>query len=96
MPLGFSIEFKLNERDYNKKILKSNLLEIKKLVVATAGPLTNVLIIIISLLLKDYKELIIYSNLAIILFNMLPIYPLDRWKNFKINFEFIIWKKKCN
>ena len=30
MPTGFSIEFELEESDYNKKILKSNMLEVKK------------------------------------------------------------------
>lgn len=81
MPVGFSVEFGLNKRDYNEKILKSNKLEIKKLIVAIAGPVTNILIIVMLLLIKkdfEYKYLIIYSNLAILIFNLLPIYPLDR------------------
>ena len=78
MPWGLSIEFNLQLNDYNKKILKSNILEIKKMIIAIAGPLINlVLIIIFSDIEIAYKEIIIYSNLAILLFNILPIYPLD-------------------
>lgn len=99
MPVGFSIEFKLSEKDYNEKILRSNKLEIKKLIIASCGPITNALIILIALLIKkqfDYKQLIIYSNLAILIFNLLPIYPLDRWKNYEVDFLFDIRKKRCN
>ena len=34
MPFGFSIAFKINSEEYNKKIKKGNKLEIKKIVVA--------------------------------------------------------------
>ena len=44
-PYGVSISFKLKIKDYNKKIYKGNLLEIKKILVAISGPLTNLLII---------------------------------------------------
>ena len=80
MPYGFSISFKLVTKDYNKKIKKANLLELKKIVVALSGPITNFLIIIVSIMCNNdfkIKSLIIYSNLAIALFNLLPIYPLD-------------------
>ena len=52
MPYGISISFKLKPKDYNKKILKANLLEIKKILVAIAGPFTNLLIIIFATHLK--------------------------------------------
>ena len=81
MPVGFSIQFAINQSDYNEKILNANRLEVKKLIVAIAGPLTNILIILVSLLVKiklEYQHLIIYSNLVIFIFNLLPIYPLDR------------------
>ena len=79
MPYGFSISFKLQTKDYNKKIKRANLLEIKKIIVAASGPITNVLIIIASLMYNNsvFKSLVVYSNLVIILFNILPIYPLD-------------------
>ena len=80
MPFGFSISLKINIKDYNKKIIKANILEIKRLIVAMSGPVTNLfIIIIINLINKDFvnKDLLVYSNVLIIIFNMLPIYPLD-------------------
>ena len=80
MPVGLSIEFKIPYEDLNIKILKSNKLELKKILIAIAGPLINIIIIFMSLFLKiklELKYLIIYSNLLIAVFNLLPIYPLD-------------------
>ena len=82
-PFGVSINFDINRKDYNIKIKKGNLLEIKKIFVALAGPVTNVFIIIIFMVynhfnLNDYDKLIIiFSNITLIIFNILPIYPLD-------------------
>lgn len=82
MPLGISVEFSVVTRDYNKKIKNANLLAIKKMIIAIAGPITNILIICMTILLKQYineniYEPIIYSNILIAIFNLLPIYPLD-------------------
>mgnify|MGYP004458389751 FL=1 len=80
MPFGVSISFKIKVEEYNKKIKKGNLLEIKKILVAIAGPLTNFIIILItnSLKIDIFKGLmIIYTNFLIMMFNLLPIYPLD-------------------
>lgn len=80
MPAGFSVEFSLKENDYNQKILNSNLLEVKKIIVALAGPITNILVIIIIKLINIQNNItynIIYANFLIALFNLLPIYPLD-------------------
>ena len=79
-PYGVSVSFKLFPKDYNIKIGKANKLEVKKILVALAGPLTNLLIIIISLNLQIetfIKLMIVYSNILIIVFNLIPIYPLD-------------------
>ena len=79
-PYGVSVSFKLFPKDYNIKIGQGNKLEIKKIIVALAGPLTNLLIIIVSLNLPIEiftKLMIIYSNILIIIFNLIPIYPLD-------------------
>ena len=46
-PFGVSIDFDIKRKDYNVKIGKGNLLELKKIFVALAGPVTNALIIII-------------------------------------------------
>ena len=80
MPFGVSISFKIKVEEYNKKIKKENILEIKKILVAIAGPLTNFIIILItnSLKIDIFKGLmIIYTNFLIMMFNLLPIYPLD-------------------
>lgn len=80
MPFGVSISFKLHLKDYNNKILKASWLEIKKIIVATSGPAINLFVI---LLIKTFNinfidySIAIYANILIILFNLLPIYPLD-------------------
>ena len=79
-PYGVSISFKLFPKDYNKKIGKANKLEIKKIIVALAGPITNLLIILVTYYLPIEiftKLIIIYSNILLIIFNLIPIYPLD-------------------
>ncbi len=79
-PFGVSINFKTMPNDYNYKIGKANLLELKKIIVAFAGPLTNVILIIAILFIpfSETKKLIyIYSNILLIVVNILPVYPLD-------------------
>lgn len=80
MPFGLSVSFKLHTKDYNKKILKANLLELKKIIVAVAGPITNLILILIFVFTNINiisKEVAIYANILIMVFNLLPIYPLD-------------------
>ena len=82
MPYGLSIGFEVRIDDYNKKIKKGNILALKKMIIAIAGPLTNLIIVLISLffdikILGIEKELVIYSNILIGIFNLIPIYPLD-------------------
>ena len=79
-PYGVSISFKLFPKDYNKKIKKGNRLELKKIFVALAGPVTNILIILIAKTIpieETTKNTIIYSNILLATFNLFPIYPLD-------------------
>lgn len=97
-PFGFSISFKLTTKDYNKKIKKANLLEIKKIIVALAGPVTNLIIIIITLNIPGnlWKALIvIYTNILLILFNILPIYPLDGGRILKGILHIFLGKRKA-
>lgn len=98
MPYGISISFKLKPKDYNKKILKANLLEIKKILVAIAGPFTNLLIIIFATHLKIElfsNLIIIYANLLLILFNLVPIYPLDGGRILKEILHIFLGKRKA-
>ncbi len=98
MPYGISISFKLMPRDYNNKILNGNLLEIKKIFVAIAGPLTNLLIMVICYNLNIdlfTKAIIIYANLLLILFNLLPLYPLDGGRILKGILHIIFGKQKA-
>lgn len=72
MPFGISITFETYE--YKK------LIEIKKMLIAIAGPLTNLIICIIVAFLNidaRIKDIITYSNILIALFNLIPLYPLD-------------------
>lgn len=79
MPYGFSISFKTLVKDYNKKIKNASLIELKKIIVAISGPAINILIMVYTILHKSFlsNEIVIYSNLTIAIFNLLPIYPLD-------------------
>lgn len=87
IPTGFSVKFKAQYETYNIKIKKANLLSIKKIAIASAGPLINAVIVIITIIyyrttnnfyiMNIPLDLIIYSNILIFIFNLIPIYPLD-------------------
>lgn len=86
MPIGFSIYLKTNIEDYNKKILNGSIYNLKKIIISIAGPLSNIIIFLITLILNiniSLKTEIIYINAIIAIFNLLPIYPLDGAKIIK-------------
>lgn len=66
MPFGFEITFQDNELNYSN---------IKKILIAFAGPFINIIIAIIGVFL--HNEMLTFTNLIIALFNLIPIYPLD-------------------
>jgi len=80
-PFGFQIAFKTCIEDYNKRIKQGNELCVKRIIIYLAGPVTNLFLILICLLenieLMIPKDIIIYSNILLAIFNLLPIYPLD-------------------
>ena len=99
-PVGLQIKFKMenlnkNQQSYNSKPSKlhNNLVSIivasfciKRAIIALAGPITNLLIAVIVILIGSLNEniiniylyqIIIYSNFLIAIFNLIPIYPMD-------------------
>lgn len=99
MPFGVSISFKINVDEYNQKIKNANMLELKKIIVALAGPITNLLIILVifGINLDINKSLmIIYTNFLIMVFNLLPIYPLDGGRILKGILHINSGKRKAN
>ena len=80
-PLGFQIQFRTPVEDYNKKVKNGNEQCIKKILIAIAGPLINIFMILICLFLPQSldpaRTTIVYANLLLAIFNLLPVYPLD-------------------
>ena len=77
MPLGFCVEFRTELNDYNNKAKSLEKLAIKKIIIALAGPLVNLCIAILLCFISWDLSNVIYCNLLIAIFNLLPIYPLD-------------------
>ena len=87
IPFGFKLGFKVKCDDYNIKVKKGSKLTVKKILIALAGPVTNAVCILILVLINfinaesitniEQFQNAIYANILIILFNLIPIYPLD-------------------
>lgn len=99
IPVGVSISFKVSIKDINKKIGKANMLELKKIFVALAGPIVNIIVIFIvaNMKIEIIKQFqIIFANICIFIFNMLPIYPLDGGRIIKGIIEILKGRKISN
>lgn len=72
IPLGLTVSFKMDLDVYNN--------EVKKILVAMAGPAINIIIAIITYelnLFQNINEIVVMANFIIAIFNLIPIYPLD-------------------
>lgn len=82
MPFGLKVVFNIKPDNYNKKIKKGTILTVKKLVIACMGPVTNLIFVILYSIFDITffgisREFVIYANILIGIFNLIPIYPLD-------------------
>lgn len=98
MPFGLSVSFEGKVEYYNKKIKKASKLTLKKLLIAIAGPCVNVIFAILFLsfplsIFNIEAQTIVYANILIAIFNLLPIYPLDGGRIIKYIIHIICGKK---
>lgn len=85
-PVGVSINFIVDSEEYNIENQKSKTSDIKKAIIAIAGPMTNLIIVTVAIILAKINneftnmyiyQVIVYSNFLIAMFNLIPIYPMD-------------------
>lgn len=75
-PCGFQISFLISASEYNANGKVK--LSIKKIIIALAGPITNLIIAFIAIIIPKFNiDTVIYANILLAIFNLLPIYPLD-------------------
>lgn len=80
IPCGLNVSFKTKKVDMETQIGKGTLQELKMVLVALAGPLVSLILVILYTYnqpLYISRQDAIYSNILIFLFNILPIFPLD-------------------
>lgn len=87
MPFGFKIIFEETGSYKNNAI--------KKFIVSATGPITNLFIMILAIVFNLHTD-IIYANLIIALFNLIPIYPLDGGRIVKSLLKIKLTTKKAN
>ena len=97
IPMGLAVSFKVNITDFNKKKKRGNVKVLKEIFIAIAGPAVNLLIIFIAIFFvknETLKNLLIYANLLIFIFNLLPIFPLDGGRILKGILHIILGRKE--
>lgn len=101
MPFGLSISFEGKVDNYNKKIKKASILILKKMIIAISGPLINFIFAIVFLIFpihlsKIEPQTIVYANMLIGIFNLIPIYPLDGARVLKYILHIIYGKEDAS
>lgn len=103
-PVGLRISFKVKPEEYNKYTNKARSLNIKKAIIAISGPLTNLIISTIAIIIAKFNinfanmyiyKVILYSNFLIAMFNLLPIYPMDGGRFLKEILKIEVGNKKA-
>lgn len=101
MPFGLSVSFEGKVENYNEKIKNASKLTLKKLLISIAGPLTNLIFAIVFFtfpisVFNIEAKIIIYANILIAIFNLLPIYPLDGGRIIKYILNIVYGKKESS
>lgn len=96
LPIGCTVDLGINIRDYNTKFKRGRLINLKKAIISISGPITSILIAIILWYSKIGTVNIIYTNLLIGIFNLLPIDPLDGEQFLRNSLKIFLGMKKAN
>ena len=103
-PVGLRISFRIEVEEYNKNIKNARSLNIKKAIIAIAGPITNLMIATIAIIIANFNfninnmyiyQLIVYLNILIAMFNLIPIYPMDGGRFLKEILKITFGNKKA-